>query len=231
MEDGQLRSVIESLIFASDTPLTVDRIKEVTGVNRKEVQRVLFDMAEEYDRAQRGFFLAEVAGGYQFRTRPEHAEWIKRLKKAKPPALSQPALETLAIIAYRQPLVRTDVERIRGVDSGGVLRTLLERKLIRILGKKDIPGKPLVYGTSQRFLEMFGLKDLSSLPTLKDLEGLGAPPPEGVLPLLETESEAKESSPAPKGEEAEIQEAGNDGVPPEGTENSGTGRDRLPEEG
>jgi len=126
-------------------------------------------------------------------------------------ALSRPALETLAIVAYKQPIVRADVEKIRGVDSGGVLRTLLERKLIRILGKKDVPGKPLVYGTSKQFLEMFGLKDLSSLPTLKDLEGLGARPLEEVFSfsgneLNKQEPAATEESGILPGKEAETDE-------------------------
>ncbi len=249
MEDGQWKAIIESLIFASDAPLTLDRIKEATGGNKKDLQRLISGLMEEYERSPRGFVLAEVAGGYQFRTRPEYAEWIKRLKKVKTAALTQPSLETLAIIAYRQPIVRTDVEKIRGVDSGGVLRTLLERKLIRILGKKDVPGKPLVYGTSQRFLEMFGLKDLSSLPTLKDLEGLGPPPAE--LPLLPAEEGAErpqtheempeapatpgspgfqEVSAAPAAEE-KLEKAEEDGVPSEAAENTGSGGDLFPTEG
>lgn len=165
MDDTQRKALIEALIFISENPLSLERIKEVLGeVQKKDLQRLLSELMEEYSRAARGFTLVEVAEGFQFRTRPEYAEWIKKLKKTKPLGLSQPALETLAIIAYKQPLVRGEVEKIRGVDSGGVLRTLLEKKLIRILGKKDVPGKPLVYGTSKQFLEMFGLKDLSSLP-------------------------------------------------------------------
>ncbi len=184
MEDAELKAVIESLIFVSESPLSLDRIREVVGeISRKDLQRYLSELLEDYERAQRGFTLVEVAEGFQFRSRPQYAEWIKKLKKTKPLALSQAALETLAIVAYQQPIVRTDVEKIRGVDSGGVLRTLLERKLIRILGKKDIPGRPLVYGTSKQFLEVFGLKDLSSLPTLKDVEGLGPTHPKGLLPL------------------------------------------------
>ncbi|MBM4330341.1 MAG: SMC-Scp complex subunit ScpB [Deltaproteobacteria bacterium] len=186
MDDNKRKAIVESLIFVSENPLSLDRIKEVLGeVSKKEIQRLLAEMAEEYNQAKRGFTLVEVAEGYQFRTRPEHAEWIKKLKKGKPAHLSQPALETLAIIAYKQPLVRGEIEKIRGVDSGGVLRTLLDKKLIKILGKKDVPGKPLVYGTSRQFLEMFGLKDLSSLPTLKDIEGLGPPAAESLLPFGE----------------------------------------------
>ena len=175
VEDRQLKSIIESLIFVSETPLSLERIKEVLGeVSKKDLQRLVLELIEEYQQAAgRGFFLTEVAEGYQFRTRPEYADWIRKLKKTKPSSLSQPALETLAIIAYRQPVTRMDVEKIRSVDCGGVLRTLLEKKLIHIIGRKDLPGKPLVYGTSKKFLEVFGLKDLASLPTLKDLEGLG----------------------------------------------------------
>jgi segregation and condensation protein B len=188
-----MKAILEALIFASESPLTLDRMKEVLGVNRKDLQRWLSDLMEEYRRAERGFILAEVAEGFRFQTRPEYAEWIKKLRKSKTTALSQPALETLAIVAYRQPVVRADIEKIRGVDSGGVLRTLLERKFITIIGKKDIPGKPLVYGTSKKFLEIFGLKDLSELPTLKDIEGLGPPSMEGALSV---EDERKEEGPA-----------------------------------
>jgi segregation and condensation protein B len=195
VEDTELKAVIESLIFVSENPLSLDRLREVLGeISKKDLQRYLSELVGDYERAQRSFNLVEVAEGFQFRTRPQYAEWIKKLKKTKLLALSQPALETLAIVAYRQPVVRADVEKIRGVDSGGVLRTLLERKLIRILGKKDIPGRPLVYGTSKQFLEVFGLKDLSSLPTLKDLEGLGPPPSEELLPL--SGKEGKEQEPA-----------------------------------
>ena len=183
MEDAQLKAVLESLIFVSESPLTLERMKEVLGINKRDLQRLLSEMVEEYRKSQRGFLLVEVAEGFQFRTPPEHADWIKKLKRVKTTALSQPALETLAIVAYRQPVVRMDIEKVRGVDSGGVLHTLLEKKLIKIIGKKDVPGKPLVYGTSRKFLEVFSLKDLSELPTLKDLEGLGPPSAEGVLPL------------------------------------------------
>ena len=220
MEDAQWKGVIESLIFASESPLSVERIKEVLGqVSKKDIQRLLSELKADYEGGPSGFTLEEVADGFQFRTRPEHAEWIKKLKKAKPLALSQPALETLAIVAYKQPLVRTDVEKIRGVDSGGVLRTLLERKLIKILGKKDVPGRPLVYGTSKQFLEMFGLKNLASLPTLKDVEGLASPPLEGLLPFADPEMTKLE--PTSAGSEVEAgQEAGIDESPSKGTKDS-----------
>jgi segregation and condensation protein B len=211
VEDAQWKAVIESLIFVSESPLSLERIKEVLGeVGKKDVQRLLSELKADYEAAQRGFTLEEVAEGFQFRTRPAHAEWIKRLKKTKPPGMSQPALETLAIVAYRQPVVRTDVEKIRGVDSGGVLRTLLERKLIKILGKKDVPGKPLVYGTSKQFLEMFGLKNLASLPTLKDVEVLGSSPPEELLPFTEPQASEAEPTSAAESKIKTGEEAGTD---------------------
>lgn len=221
MEDVQWKAVIESLIFVSESPLSVERIKEVLGeIGKKDIQRLLSELKADYEAGQRGFTLEEVAEGFQFRTRPAHAEWIKRLKKTKPLAMSQPALETLAIVAYRQPVVRTDVEKIRGVDSGGVLRTLLERKLIKILGKKDIPGRPLVYGTSKQFLEMFGLKDLASLPTLKDVEVLGSPPPEELLPFTDPHAAKAEPTSGATSEVEPGREAGTDESPSQGTEDS-----------
>jgi segregation and condensation protein B len=111
-----------------------------------------------------------VAGGFQLRTRPEYAPWIKRLFKIGMQRISRAAMETLAMVAYNQPMTRSEIEEIRGVDSSGVLRTLLERRLVRIAGRKDAPGRPVVYGTTKEFLEAFDLKDLSSLPTLKDIE-------------------------------------------------------------
>jgi segregation and condensation protein B len=196
VEESQIKAILEALIFVSETPVGLDQIREVFGdLQRKDLQRLLGEMAEEYNRASRGFTLIEVSGGYQFRTRPEYGDWVKKLKKIKPFSLSQPSLETLAIVAYKQPVLRAEIEKIRGVDSGGVLRTLLEKKLIKILGKKDVPGKPLVYGTSKQFLEIFGLKDLSGLPTLKDLAGLGPPPPqEELLPFPNPEEEEEEEA-------------------------------------
>lgn len=205
VENSQLKAIIESLIFVSDAPLSLERIKEVLGeVNKKDLQRLVLELIEEYQQAAgRGFFLTEVAEGYQFRTRPEYADWIRKLKKTKPSSLSQPALETLAIIAYRQPVTRMDVEKIRSVDCGGVLRTLLEKKLIHIIGRKDLPGKPLVYGTSKKFLEVFGLKDLASLPTLKDLEGLG---PSSQAALFNEVNRRAEPPEGEAGEPGESQE-------------------------
>ena len=212
MEDSQWKAILEALIFVSESPLPLDRMKEVLGgVNKRELQRLLAEMMEDYRRSERGITLEEVAEGFQFRTRAEFGEWVRKLKKVKTSALSQPSLETLAIIAYRQPVVRMDIEKIRGVDSGGVLRTLLEKKLVKIIGKKDVPGKPIVYGTSKRFLEVFGLKDLSELPTLKDLDSLGPASMEGVLPLEEEKGEGEatpeEEPKMPESQEAQVDES------------------------
>ena len=169
-----LKTMIESLLFVADAPLSIDKIKSVLELdNRKVVREALKKLSQEYDEQGRAFFLGEVAGGYQLRTRPQYAQWARKLKKSKPPRLSKAAMETLAIIAYKQPVLRTDIEHLRGVDCGGIIRMLLERGVIRVLGRKDLPGRPLVYGTSKLFLEMFDLKDLKNLPTLKDIKELG----------------------------------------------------------
>ncbi|MBW2646589.1 MAG: SMC-Scp complex subunit ScpB [Deltaproteobacteria bacterium] len=168
-----LKPIIESLIFVADEPLSIKQLEAVLGgVSRQQIKDVLKRLMAEYETEKRGFALQEVAGGYQFRTRPEYRDWVIKLKQSSPAKLSRAALETLAIIAYKQPVLRTDVEHLRGVDSGGIFKTLLERDLIRVLGRKDLPGRPMVYGTTRRFLEVFGLKDLSSLPTLEEMEQL-----------------------------------------------------------
>lgn len=174
MED--IKNIIESLLFVAEEPLTIDRIKNVLDLadtaGTKEIRNALKGLSDEYEARKGGFFLREVAGGYQIRTRPEYTEWIKRLIQPNPLRISKAALETLAIIAYKQPIIRSDIEYIRGVDCGGVIRMLLERKLIRILGRKEIPGRPLIYATTKQFLEVFDLKDLKELPTLKEMEEL-----------------------------------------------------------
>ena len=178
-----IKNIIESLLFVSETPLTIDRIKSVISTeDTKGIRSALKQLADEYESRGGGFYLGEVAGGFQIRTRPEYTDWIKRLIQPNPPRLSKAALETLAIIAYKQPVIRSDIEHIRGVDSGGVLRLLLERKFIRILGRKEIPGRPLIYATTKEFLQIFDLKDLKDLPTLKEIDAFGNPAAENVIP-------------------------------------------------
>lgn len=170
-----IKNIIESLLFVADEPLTIDRLKKIiSGAESRELREVLEELEADYETRQGGFFLKQVAGGYQIRTRPEYMEWIKRLLQPKPLRLSKAALETLAIIAYKQPVIRSEVEHIRGVDCGGILRVLLERKFVRVLGRKDIPGRPLIYATTKRFLEVFDLKNLRDLPTPKEIEEFGS---------------------------------------------------------
>jgi segregation and condensation protein B len=170
-----LKNIVESLLFVADEPLTIERLKQIiSGSETKALREALDDLMTDYETRQGGFYLNPVAGGYQIRTRPEYMEYIKRLLQPKPQRLSKAALETLAIIAYKQPVIRADIEHLRGVDCGGVLRVLLERKFIRVLGRKEIPGRPLIYATTKRFLEVFGLKNLKDLPTPKEIEEFGS---------------------------------------------------------
>jgi segregation and condensation protein B len=178
MTKDDLMPIIDALIFASDTPLSIQKIKQLidedaaAGVTLKEIREAVEDINSDNRSQRRGFFLQEVAGGYQFRTRPNYSAWVKKLKKAKPFRLTQPTLETLAIIAYRQPIIRAEIEKIRGVDSGGVIKALLERGLIKIVGRKNIAGRPFLMGTTTRFLEVFGLEKLADMPSLKEFESL-----------------------------------------------------------
>ncbi len=182
MDSSALRSAVESLIFSSEFPLKIEMIKEILEEPDKgKIQRVLDELSQEYQDPIHGFELAQVADGYQFRTKPGCVEWIRKLRKNRAPRLSRSSMEVLAIVAYKQPLMRAEVEAIRGVDSASVLKTLLERRLIRILGRRDVPGRPIVYGTTREFLQVFGLRNLSDLPTLREIEELhkGEPSPVG----------------------------------------------------
>jgi segregation and condensation protein B len=186
MTQDELMPIIDALIFASDTPLSIQKIKQLLDEDGgdtaalKQIREAIDDINQENKIQRRGFFLQEVAGGYQFRTRPNYAHWVKKLKQVKPFRLTQPTLETLAIIAYRQPVIRAEIEKIRGVDSGGVIKSLLERGLIKIVGRKNIAGRPFLLGTSSRFLEVFGLEKLADMPSLKEFESLD----DGQLPSL-----------------------------------------------
>ncbi len=172
MED--IKNIIESLLFVAEDPLTIDSIKKVLdSTDSNAIRNVLNELSSEYEARKGGFFLREVAGGYQIRTLPEYSQWIKRLLRPNPLRLSNAALETLAIVAYKQPVIRSDIEHLRGVDCGGILRMLLERKLIRVVGRKEIPGRPMIYTTTKKFLELFELKDLKDLPSPKEIEELG----------------------------------------------------------
>ena len=209
-----IKNIIESLLFVTEEPLTVDRIKNIVAqVEAKDIRTALNALSAEYDNRGGGFYLDLVAGGYQIRTRPEYTQWIKRLIQPKPLRLSKPALETLAIIAYKQPIIRSDVEHIRGVDCGGVLRVLLERKFIRVLGRREIAGRPLIYATTKKFLEVFDLKDLRDLPTPKEIEELGASASERraemALENEQTPETAADATPATATDSADLEEPAN----------------------
>ena len=169
-----LIQLIEALIFASDTPLSTRKIKEVLElVSEKEIRKSIAQINETYQKNQSPLTVIEVAGGFQIVTRDEFAPWIKKLYRSRSAGhLTQRALETLAIIAYKQPLTKQEIEAIRGVNSDAVLRTLIERNLITITGRKKAPGNPLLYGTTKQFLEYFGLKSLKDLPKLREIDEL-----------------------------------------------------------
>jgi len=167
-----LIQLVEAFIFAAETPLTLDRLAVLTEQPRSDVRTAVDTLLQDYRSSRRGFYLAEVAGGYQFRTVDELGPWLRKLAKDRATRFSRAALETLSIIAYRQPVTRAEIEFLRGVDSGGVIKTLLDKNLLRIVGKKEVPGRPLMYGTSRYFLETFGLRDLKDLPTLKEFAAL-----------------------------------------------------------
>jgi segregation and condensation protein B len=169
-----LKLIIEALLFASDKPLTYKEIQVcLPDVKIADIKNTLEVLQYEYDSMQRSFTLKEVAGGFQFRSHSEYGQYILKMLQVSPTRLSQAALETMAIIAYKQPIIRQEIERLRGVDSGGVLKMLLEKDLIKIMGRKDLPGRPLIYGTTKKFLEVFDLKDIDSLPKLKEIKSLG----------------------------------------------------------
>jgi segregation and condensation protein B len=201
--------IIESLLFVAEEPLSVQQLKAILETDDADaIRSALQELADEYDRRGGGFEIKQVAGGFQFRTRSEYSEWVKKLLKPSPAKLSRAALETLAIIAYKQPIIRADVEHIRGVDCGGVLRMLLEKKLVRVLGRKDIPGRPMIYGTTRQFLEVFNLKDLRDLPSPKEIESLGTE----VDNLFSTSDDGPETQLSPRNAEVELPVADNDGL-------------------
>jgi len=202
-----LKHIIESLLFVAEEPLTVDKIKRITAhADTKEVKDALAALSAEYDARAGGFYLDEVAGGFQIRTRPEYNEWIRKLIRPRPLRLSKAALETLVIIAYKQPIIRSDIEYLRGVDCGGVLRVLLERKLVRVLGRREIAGRPLIYATTKHFLEVFDLKNLKDLPTPKEIEDLGASFTESEeAQALKSIDQNRDNLDAPNGSEPELE--------------------------
>ena len=176
MEREEIKSIIESLLFVADGPLTIQKLGEVLeGVGKADLRSTLDELQAELENSRRGIRLVEVAGGYQLRTPKVNADWVKKFLGGRPARMGRATLETLAIIAYRQPITRAEIEAIRGVDVDGVINTLLDRSLIRAVARKDVPGRPFLYGTTPEFLQLFNLKDLTHLPTLKEMEEITLP--------------------------------------------------------
>ncbi len=165
-----LRGLIEALVFASDKPHKASELARLASAPVQQVKAMLAELSETY--GGRGIVLSEVAGGWMFRTNAQYAPFVRELTSERPVRLTRAQVETLAIVAYRQPITRPEIDDIRGVDSGATLKLLLERDLVRILGKKDEPGRPLLYGTTSQFLSFFGLKSLRDLPTLREFTEL-----------------------------------------------------------
>jgi segregation and condensation protein B len=175
MEKQRIQGIVESLLFVSEKPLTTQRITDVfeTECTVDDVESVLCELRDTYTNNELcGITLEQVADGWQLRTKEENQTWIKKLEVIKPIRVSQSALETLAIIAYKQPIIKAEVDKIRGVDSSHLVKTLMERNLIRICGRADLPGKPLLYSTTPEFLEIFGLNDLRDLPSLSEIQDM-----------------------------------------------------------
>lgn len=168
MEFYQQKNIIESLIFSSYQPITIKQLKSITDFTEADILNLIHNLKSDY--ADRGVNIVEICGGYQFATKSEYASWIKKLRKdIQSSKLSQPALEILAIIAYRQPITRIEIDQIRGVNSEGTIKSLIDRRMIKIVGKKDVPGRPFLYGTTDDFLKYFGLISLQDLPPIKDI--------------------------------------------------------------
>ena len=173
MEPAELKHLVEALVFASDKPVTLQRLRQLTRVSDvRRLEQALADLREDF--RDRGLSLQSVSGGYQFRTHTKYSGWVQQLIAGRPVRLSRAQLETLSIIAYRQPITRPEIDEIRGVDSSGTLRVLIERSLIRILGKREEVGRPMLYGTTKEFLDFFSLTDLRELPTLREYSELTA---------------------------------------------------------
>lgn len=224
-------AVIESLMLMSAQPLSIDRIARIlgAGVGRAQVREAIELLRAKYPPETSGILVEEINRGLQFRTNPSNQEFVRQLFDAKPVRFSRASLETLAIIAYKQPLTRLEMEQIRGVDCAGALKTLMERRLVRVVGKKDVPGKPFLFGTTREFMEVFGLGSLSDLPSLREIEDFLATtagelvPDAPTLPFGEGGSAEEDEAPVSEEELAAL-------MPHDGAEEGGVAPEDLPEE-
>lgn len=175
METNRLASVVESILFASDRPVSIARLQEVFGENAPsegDFNEAVFQIKQRTQDENCGFEIREVHGGFQLVTKPQNVEWVQKFLESKPFRLGRSSLEVMAIVAYRQPITRAEIDQVRGIDSSHLLRTLMERGLVRMTGKADAPGRPVQYGTTDKFLETIGLKSMADLPPLSELEEL-----------------------------------------------------------
>lgn len=172
LDEQSLKRVIEALVFASDKPLSIQQIRDIIGdIDSRVIRRLINELMQQYSESQTSFGITEIAGGFQFTTNPAYGRWLKRLYNIRQKDyLTGPSLETLAIIAYRQPVTKTDIENIRGVNIDGVINNLLQKGLIRITGRKEVVGRPFLYGTTSLFLQYFGLNSLQELPALPEFQ-------------------------------------------------------------
>ena len=209
MERMEQRRIAEALILGAAEPVSAQRLAEIVpGVRAAEVRDLVGELNAEYADQRRAFEVVEAAGGYQVRTLGEFAPYLQQTLATRPLRLSQAALETLAVIAYRQPVTRAEIEHVRGVDVGAVLRSLLERRLVRIAGHREVPGRPMLYATTRRFLEVFGLPRLEDLPTLRDLQELA--PPEGPSAAASAEAAPYEAGSEQEAPDSLDDEAGDE---------------------
>jgi len=200
--EGQKR-IVEALVLGAPEPVSAQKLAEVVpGLEPDDARSLLAELGREYEEQGRAFEIWEVAGGYQLRTRPEYASYLRLLHRERPLRLSRAALETLAVVAYRQPVTRAEIEAVRGVEADAVLKSLLERQLVRVAGHREVPGRPILYGTTRRFLEVFGLGQLDDLPTLREVEDLLALPADGSAPPPPVSATGDES-----GDDAEMEPA------------------------
>jgi segregation and condensation protein B len=217
-DDARLKAMLEAIIYVTEEPLTAPQLAAGLGEPREKIERLLAELVADYEHPGRGVTIREVAGGYKMATKPEHHDAVRAFVKSlkAPLKLSLAALETLAVIAYKQPVTAPEIMEIRGVQGAGVLKTLLDRKLIATAGRKNVIGKPILYRTSKEFLIQFGLKDLSELPSLKEFEELRR------LAINDTE-------PPAEGEDVEPAEQAAEAVAAEDPEDaSGSGKDTAP---
>jgi len=196
MSENNMKAAIEAMLFSSEKPLALEQMKEaLDNINTNEIRAIIEELRQDYEKANRGIRIVEIAGGFQMITAPVFVSFLKKLyKKQRAEKLSVPALETLAIIAYKQPVTRLGIESIRNVNADGMMKGLLEKNLIRVTGRKKAPGRPKVYGTTRQFLEHFGLKSLEELPKIEEFLHLE---PQVEKPAQENKPAEKELSQDP----------------------------------